>query len=151
MEQSAQKLSATMKPEKLGEWLVHGKRGTVHIVRFLKSQLLESYQVEGIQTTLTKLVTSNRKMPLVVNMGHVRRMGSSTLGMLVHVQNELRKNGGTMVLCGLRDDLYRPFKITGLNKQFVFYGQESEAVAALHIQGGKGMGTPIVKPPKKLV
>jgi anti-anti-sigma factor len=45
--------------------------------------------------------------------------------------DKVRKLKGQMILCSLKPEIRKVFKITGLEKQFKFCDNEKEALAAL--------------------
>ncbi|KAF2958909.1 anti-anti-sigma factor [Thermotoga sp. Ku-13t] len=68
------------------------------------------------------------KNNLILDLSEVHYMDSSALGVLLGLQRAARLNGGSMVLCGLHENLLRIFKITSLEGVFRIYPTVEEAL-----------------------
>lgn len=68
------------------------------------------------------------KSNLILDLSDVEYMDSSALGVLLGLQRAARLNGGSLVLCGLHDNLKRILKITSLEGVFKIYPTSEEAL-----------------------
>ncbi|MCS7174413.1 STAS domain-containing protein [Pseudothermotoga sp.] len=68
------------------------------------------------------------KSNIIMDLSDVDYIDSSALGALLGLQRAARLNGGSLVLCGLHDNLKRIFKITSLEGVFKIYSSVEEAL-----------------------
>jgi len=67
---------------------------------------------------------------LVIDLGQVRFLDSSGLGVLVSCLRQFTASGGDIKICGLRPEIQSLFALTRLNKVFDIFATAEEAVAA---------------------
>lgn len=68
------------------------------------------------------------KSNLIMDLSDVDYMDSSALGALLGLLRAARLNGGSLVLCGLHENLKRILKITSLEGVFKIYPNIEEAL-----------------------
>jgi anti-sigma B factor antagonist len=68
------------------------------------------------------------KSNVILDLSEVEYMDSSALGVLLGLQRAARLNGGSLVLCGLHENLARILKITSLEGVFKIYRTVEEAL-----------------------
>ncbi len=105
----------------------------VTIVNIEEMRILDSLEVEQIGSELFSLVDDKNRKKLIVDFTKVRILSSSALGMLLTLRKKAETIKGTLVLCGLRDDLKKVFKISGLDKLFTFAENEEAALSKFGI------------------
>ncbi len=105
----------------------------VTIVTFNDSSVLEARHIDAIREQLLHMVDAEFKNRLVLDLSKVHHFSSTALGVLITVLRRVKDHKGALVLCGVRDDIYRVFKVTKLHKQFTFADNEKKALAALHV------------------
>jgi len=109
--------------------LIHPIRD-VTIVNFNETTILDTVQVEQIGEQLYDLVDKRDRKKLILDFSSVRLLSSSALGVLITLHGKAGKIKGRVVLCGLREELMKMFKITKLHKLFTFCDDEEQALAA---------------------
>ena len=125
--------------------LIHPIRD-VTIVNFNETTILDTVQVEQIGEQLYDLgeiglaaelgeqlydlVDKRDRKKLILDFSDVRLLSSSALGVLITLHGKAGKIKGRVILCGLRQELMKMFKITKLHKLFTFCDDEEQALAA---------------------
>ena len=100
----------------------------VTIVRFQESSILDTLLIQRISDELNHLVDAKYKRKLLLDFTDVKFLSSSALGVLVALKKKSDAIKGEVVLCGLRKDLRKIFKITSLKKLFKFADDERGAL-----------------------
>ncbi len=100
----------------------------VTIVRFQESSILDTLLIQRISDELNHLVDAKYKRKLLLDFTDVKFLSSSALGVLVALKKKSDAIKGEVVLCGLRKDLRKIFKITSLEKLFKFADDERGAL-----------------------
>jgi anti-anti-sigma factor len=108
------------------------RMGDVAIV--IPSSAVESLQWELIEEASDLLLGPLRytELPMViVDLSEVDYFGSVFLSLLLRVERSVRKQGGTMVLCGVSHRARELLRVTNLDTIWAIYDSRKEAVAAL--------------------
>ena len=79
---------------------------------------------------VSDLVTEKR-LDLVINLGKVKWISSTGLGILVSARSRFAKEGGVIKLCEPNDRVLGILQVTRLNLIFDVYPTEKEAIDAL--------------------
>ena len=105
----------------------------VTVVNFRHTSILESTVVEAIGEELYALVDELARRKIVLDFTPVRFMASQMLGVLIALHKKVTGIKGTVVLCGLRPDLHKVFKISRLDKLLNFAATEDEALDVFNV------------------
>lgn len=100
----------------------------VTVVNFQQNAILDSAAVEAIGESLYKLVDEQARRKIVLDFTPVHFLSSSMLGVLIALQKKAQTIKGKIVLCGLRPELLKIFKITKLDKLLTFAKDEKRAL-----------------------
>jgi len=100
----------------------------VTVVNFSDASILDTVQVQQIGEELYDLVETKANRKLVLDFANVKFLSSSALGVLITLRKKADEIKGTVLLCGMRPDLRKIFKITNLEKLFVFFDNEEKAL-----------------------
>ena len=103
------------------------------VVNFGTSTILDTQLIDRMAKELYKLVDDFNRRKLVLDFGEVRFLSSSALGMLLNLRKKATSVKGQVVICSMRDDLRKVFKITRIDKLFDFYDSEEKALNAFGI------------------
>ncbi len=106
----------------------------VILVTFTDSALLETAIIDQIGDALYDLVETQQHQKLILDFSHVKSLSSHTLGILLTLRHQTHAIKGTVLLCGLRPELMKVFKITNLDEMFQFHADDTEALAAFGIK-----------------
>ena len=115
-----------------GRLLIHPIRD-VTIVNFNDASILDTAQVEQIGEELYDLVDQRDRRKIVLDFSNVRLLSSSALGVLVTLRKKADQIKGQIVLCGMREEIRKVFKITRLDRMFTFCDGEGEALATFGV------------------
>ena len=116
------------------EFLVTNIRG-VTVVGFQSQSILDSVEVETIGQRLYRLVDEQAQRKIVLDFGQVRLLSSQMLGVLINLHKKAEKINGALILCGLRPELGKVFKITRLDKLLKFAKDEEAALNEFGVSG----------------
>jgi anti-anti-sigma factor len=105
----------------------------VTVVTFNETSILDTLQVQQIGEELFQLVDAKTRTKIVLDFAKVRMLSSSALGVLITLRKKASEIKGRIVLCGLRPDLRKVFKITNLEKLFEFQENEEKALGVFGV------------------
>lgn len=100
----------------------------VTVVNFQDTAILDAMVVEQIGKQLDELVENQACRKLLLDFEKVKLLSSSALGILVTLQKKARQIKGRVIICSLKPELRKVFKITSLDKLFEFFDSESEGL-----------------------
>jgi anti-sigma B factor antagonist len=105
--------------------------GQVTVVTVADGSLIDAQHIDNIRETLIELIAKQDRKRVALVMSRVHHFSSSALGMLMQVAGEARRAKGKLVLCAVRPEVRKVFKITKLEKQFKFADSEAGALKVL--------------------
>jgi anti-anti-sigma factor len=105
--------------------------GDITIVNFEDPRLLEAYKIEQIGTELYPLVDKLDRKKLVLDFSKVQFFASAAIGLLINLQKKSAAIDGTLVICGLRNELKKVFELLKLTKVFTFCESVEAALESL--------------------
>ena len=94
----------------------------------VRGKLVLPGEVELRQQIEAALASGANK--ILVNLGGVRTMDSSAIGLLVAAHDSVRQQSGTMKLCALRGKILSLVHMTELHRVFEIFETEEEALAS---------------------
>lgn len=103
----------------------------VWVVLFKQASIGGIAEVEKISDTLRGLVRTQQPCKMVIDFSRVSFFSSQVLGLLVDLWRRIKNTGGSLLISGINPQLTRVFRITHLDKLFVFYENTPAAVSAL--------------------
>ncbi len=104
--------------------------GGVVIVNFGGSSILDAQLIEALGQRLYELVDQQAHRKLVLDFSKVQFLSSSVLGVLIKLQKKSAAIGGKVVLCGLKPELHKVFKISRMDRLFSFCADEGQALGS---------------------
>jgi anti-sigma B factor antagonist len=105
----------------------------VTVVTFEERTLIDSQEIERIGLQVQHLVEKQDRRKLVIDLSKVQHLSSAALSVLTRVRRSIENANGELILCGLKTDVSKVFKITGLHKLFTFADDESAALTELGV------------------
>lgn len=115
-----------------GRLLIQSVRD-VTVVNFSDASILDTQQVQDIGEELYALVDKYARRKVVLDFEKVRFLSSSALGVLITLRKKADQIKGKVVLCNLRDEIRKVFKITNLDRMFEFYDSEEKALGTFGV------------------
>jgi len=113
--------------------LVMSQYQGVMVVGFRNSSILDGATVQAIGQELYKLADEQAQRKIILDFAPVRFLSSAMLGVLVALMKKSRAIKGRVILCGIRPELQKIFKITSLDKIMEFAEDEAGAMRALDV------------------
>ena len=106
----------------------------ITIVTFEDESILDPLQVQDIGEKLHQLIEQEDRQRLILDFHKVKILSSQMLGVLIGLLKRIRSDRGRIVICGMKPDLHKVFKITNLDKLFSFYDSEGQALRSFESQ-----------------
>ena len=106
----------------------------ITIVTFEDESILDPLQVQDIGEKLHRLIEQEDRQQLILDFHKVKILSSQMLGVLIGLLKRIRSGQGRIVICGMKPDLHKVFKITNLDKLFSFYDSEGQALRSFESQ-----------------
>ena len=116
-----------------GKLLIQTVQG-VALVIFQDESILDPLQVQDIGEQLHQIIEEEDRQRLILDFQKVKILSSQMLGVLIGLLKRIRSDRGRIVICGMKPDLHKVFKITNLDKLFSFYDTESQALRSFEAQ-----------------
>lgn len=110
--------------------LIH-EIGDVTVVNFQEASILDSLLIQKIADELYALVDQKARRKIVLDFSRVKFLASQTIGVMLNLQKKAKSIKGEVVICAMKPEIHKVFKITGLDKIFAFYPDEEKAMAAI--------------------
>ena len=110
-----------------GKLMVQTVQG-ITVVNFENESILDPLQVQDIGEKLHQLVADEDRQRMILDFQKVKILSSQMLGVLIGMLKRIHSSKGRIVICGIKRDLYKVFKITNLDKLFSFYKNEGKAM-----------------------
>ena len=107
--------------------------GDVVVVNLGSSAILDGITVEAVARRLFELVDQQARRKILLDFSQVKFLSSSMLGVLIRLQKRSGAIKGRVVICGLRPELHKVFKITRLDKVLEFADTEETALKMLNV------------------
>ena len=106
----------------------------ITLVIFEDESILDPLQVQDIGEKLHQLIEQEDRQRLILDFHKVKILSSQMLGVLIGLLKRIRTDHGRIVICGMKPDLHKVFKITNLDKLFSFYDTEGRALRSFESQ-----------------
>jgi anti-anti-sigma factor len=111
--------------------LVVSQVNDVTVVTFRSPSILEMTAVEAVGEQLYKLVDRQARRKVLLNMQAVRFWSSQMISVLLNLHKKAGQIDGKVVICSLRPELRKVFKVTNLHRVLNFAKDEDEAMSML--------------------
>jgi len=120
-----------------GSHLIVQTYAGVTVVTVDSSVILDAAQIQKMSEELYQLVDDQARGRIILDFSKVRMLSSQAIGMLLSLRKKSESIKGEAVLCGIRADLHKVFKITQIDKLFKFFDTDKAALAHfdVHIEG----------------
>lgn len=103
--------------------------GNVTVVRFKDHKILDEANIHQLGEELSQVVSSGDHAKLLLNFESVEFLSSAALGKLISVKKKATAAETELKLCGIRNEIFEVFKITGLDKVFDITDTQDEALS----------------------
>jgi anti-anti-sigma factor len=92
---------------------------------------LDSEEFDVLNESMLKSVSGKASDRWVLDLSGVNYMGSSVLGLMINVRQQIKSGGGQLALCGLSTPLMRIFHTCCLERLFIIMRSRQDALRAL--------------------
>lgn len=100
-------------------------QGPITVGTVCNSNMLDAMNVTDFGNEVLDHVKGKKDLNLLLDFHTVDYMSSAALTELLRINDEVRRNGGSVRLCGLSKDIRKVFQITNLEKLFVIHDGDS--------------------------
>ena len=107
--------------------------GDVVVVDLGSTTVLDAPTIEAVGKRLYELVDKQAQRKIILDFSQVRFLSSMILGVLIRLRKRAEAIHGRVVICGLRPELHKVFKISKLDRLFEFYSNEEEALKSFDV------------------
>jgi len=114
-----------------GDGIVITRVQGVTVAHLQAASILDLSAINEIGETLFRLVDEQACRKLIVDFQAVRFLSSQMIGVLISLHKKSAAIKGKVVLCGLRDDLMKVFRVARLDKVLRFADDESAGMHEL--------------------
>ncbi len=91
---------------------------------------IDAYQAIKLKDALNEVIDKGSKK-IIVNLGGVKFLDSTTLGILISALKRIKKAGGEICVTKLQPSVQEIFQLTRLNKVFQIFVDDEEAMGFL--------------------
>lgn len=105
----------------------------VTIANFRDASILDGVAVEAIGKELYALVEQQAQRKIVLDFTPVRFLSSSMIGVLLSLYKKSAAIKGKVIICGMRPDLMKVFKVMKLENVLNFAENETKAFQILEV------------------
>ncbi len=113
--------------------LVISQMQDVTVANFNESSILETGAVQAIAKELYAMIDEQARKKVILDFHMVKFLSSQMLGVLIAMHKKSAEIGGKIIICGLKPELYKVFKITKLDKLLNFASDEEQALNSFDI------------------
>ncbi|MFQ5489218.1 MAG: STAS domain-containing protein [Phycisphaerae bacterium] len=100
----------------------------VTVVSIQDASLVDGRIIDAVQKDLLDMVEKRARRRMIVDFSSVKFLSSAALGMLLTLHKAIGERRGLLVLCGLRTEIAKMFKLSGLHKFFTVKKDEKKAL-----------------------
>lgn len=101
----------------------------VTVATIVESSMLNAREIDELAREVYALIDEQNKRKLVLDFTNIKLLSSQMIGVLLNMRKKSDAAKGELVLCGLRPELMKLFRITNLEKTFKFFKDDAEALA----------------------
>lgn len=106
----------------------------VRVVELTLPVTLDSGEFDRINESLLEVVNKESHAWWVLDLSRLSYMGSSALGLMVNVRQQIKKGGGKLILCGMSPRLQQIFRTCCMERLFVIKASRADALRAVGVK-----------------
>ncbi len=99
-----------------------------NVVIFYIIGRLDVHTSSFLETEIQSIIKEYPNHNLILNFNDVEYMSSTSIRILIHIHNELEKNGLILKICSMNSIVKEVLKITGLISSFEIFDNEEDAL-----------------------
>ena len=105
----------------------------VIVVNFHNASILDGTSVQSIAKELYAIIDQQAQKKVVLDFSQVKFLSSSMIGVLIAMHKKSNDIKGKVILAGLREELFKVFKIMKLEKVLFFAENEQKALLTFNV------------------
>ena len=113
------------------DWFAVSQEGAVQVLALAVPFQVDSADFDRLHELVLSAVSESADAAWVIDLSGLQYMGSSVLGLMVNIRQQIRQGGGRLVLCGMSPKLHQVIRTCSLERLFVIKPQRAEAVEAV--------------------
>jgi anti-sigma B factor antagonist len=103
----------------------------VNIIELMLPDVLDTAEFDRLNESVMTLLDGKSNERWVLDMTHVQYMGSSVLGYMVNIRQQIKQSQGKLALCGLSPRMAEVFRACSLERLFTITRGRTEALSAV--------------------
>src|SRR2546423_7524000 len=103
----------------------------IHVIDLMLPETLDSQEFDRLNDALLSVFHGHTSERWLLDLSHVRYMGSAVLGLMVNIRQQIIKDQGRLVLCSLSQRLSEIFFATSLQRLFTISKNREDALKAV--------------------
>jgi anti-anti-sigma factor len=104
---------------------------SVHVIELTLPQMLDSEEFNHLNTSMLKTLDGKTAANWVVDVSSVDYMGSSVLGLMINIRQQIKSGGGKLMLAGLSPQLRDIFRTCCLETLFNISKTRADAIRSM--------------------
>ena len=104
---------------------------SVNVIELTLPQMLDSEEFDHLNSSMLKTLDGKTSKPWVVDVSSVDYMGSSVLGLMINIRQQIKTGGGKLMLAGLSPQLREIFRTCCLETLFHIVKTRADAIRSL--------------------
>jgi len=106
------------------------ERGVV-VMGFKAPSISNVEEIAAASAQIGQFIEQNKPRKVVFDFDGVRFFSSQVLGLLLQIRKSLAEYDGKVVISAIDPQLHRVFRITNLDKIFLFFANKEKAIQAI--------------------
>src|SRR5262245_36141437 len=103
----------------------------ITVIRFRDNSILDALAIQRIGKELADILETQGVKKAIIDFRDVRFLSSEALRMLLGLRSRADRAGAKVMLCSIKPELSKIFKLTNLDQLFQIYPDANTARAAL--------------------
>lgn len=104
---------------------------TANVVELNLPIQLDNEDFNRLNESLLALFGQQKRGTWIIDLTGSQYMGSSVLGLMVNIRQQVKEGGGKLALCGMSTQLLRIFQTCCLERLFTIKGSRDDALRAV--------------------
>ena len=106
----------------------------VTVVTLLEPSILDAVKIDALAKDLYNLTDTLNKQKLILDLSNVKLLSSQFLGVLATLHRKAAAIKGAVVLCGVRNELTKAFKMTGMDALLKMFPSDKAALESFGVR-----------------
>lgn len=99
-------------------------------IEFIDRNILDEANIQAIGEEISRIIDADPSPRLLISFANVDHLSSAALGVLITVNNKIRKRSGQLALANIDPQIREVFVITRLINLFQIFESTEEALAS---------------------